>query len=176
MGKQINYYMDKETELSFLAYIKELGGQFVFTKNFKNYIINDDLECFRSNNGNLDGYIYHTCFGSIKFESKFNEYIGQEYESFSEICSPIIQFNTSPVVLEEQRVVRGRVFVEMKYWEGDRLMTKPKELDDFYKKLVKWIKKHVPYQEVEINGHIRKEYISDSILKLVQEGKITKFV
>ncbi|WP_424411470.1 hypothetical protein ACPEER_08125 [Pasteurella sp. PK-2025] len=174
MSKQINYYMDLETEKSFLAYVKELGGQFIFHRDFTNYF-NAEPEDFRTEQGYLHGYIYKPEFGDIKIKKLIAMASGQEFEHVDELYSPLIEFRNSILRLSEGRISPGRLYMQIKYWEDGKEVSKPKEVDDFYKKLVNWIKKYLPYQTVEMYGITRKEYISDTLLQLVKAGKINKF-
>ena len=66
---------------------------------------------------------------------------------------------------------RGRLYLEMKYYDASGVLIQKSELlDKWYRELVSWIKKQLQCVEVSSNGKVVKEYVSKSLVKLVEEG------
>lgn len=172
MGKQTRFYMNETKTKDFVDYILSLGGNFVTKKNFQIFYDND-YEGIKNEYGNIFTDIHSESFGDIVYEYSKN-YKGEIFQTFNDIFSETIGFYGSRIFLDEKRVSRGIICVEMFYYdENGEKVKKSQELDDFYKKLVKWIKKNIPYQEVTVNGYTSKEYITDDIVELIKAGKIT---
>jgi hypothetical protein len=47
MGRQINFYVDRQTELEILDFIKREGGKFMFDQS-EEIVFSDDFDKFRS--------------------------------------------------------------------------------------------------------------------------------
>lgn len=47
MGRQINFYIDRQTELEILDFIKREGGKFMFDQSGE-IVFSDDFDKFRS--------------------------------------------------------------------------------------------------------------------------------
>ena len=173
MVKQATFYINEIKAREFVDYILSLGGNFITKRDFQIFYDND-YEKIKNEYGNIFTNIHSESFGDIAYEYSIN-YRGEVYKTFNDTFSEVIEFHNSRIFLDEKRVSRGRICVEMFYYDenGDKIK-KSKELDDFYKKLAKWIKKNIPYQEVTTNGYTRKEYITDDIIELINAGKITQ--
>lgn len=171
MGKQIKFYINETKAKEFVDYILSLGGNFVTQRDFQIFYDND-FDKIKNEYGNIFTNIHNESFGDIIYQNSIN-YKGENFRTFNTIFSPVIEFDNSRIFLEDKMVSRGRIYVEMSYYENNEKVKKSQELDDFYKKLVKWIKKNIPYQEVSLNGYTSKEYITDDIVELIKAGKIT---
>lgn len=171
MGKQTKFYMNETKEKEFVEYILSLGGTFITQRDFQIFYDNDYAK-IKNKNGYIFSFIHNGNFGEIKINKSINIH-NKEFFWFSVTDSAAIEFSNSAISLEEKAVSQGRIYVEMSYYENGEKVKKSQELDDFYKKLVKWIKKNIPYQEISIGGYTRKEYITDDIVELINAGKIT---
>lgn len=162
--------MDSETEALFTEFVLETGQIFYRGENEQPSLITALPEpC--SEGGWFKLHLYKTEFGHIRFDE--TPTAGIKY--ISGIENPVIEFIRSTVREEQKEIGRGRLWVEMKYWEErngeDELVEKPKALDDWYKVLSKWIRKHLPMTTVERpDGEIIKEYMSPAIKKKIEEG------
>jgi hypothetical protein len=111
-------------------------------------------------------YLYKKDFGELVLDSIPN---GRKF--IDEIKSPVIEFIRTVVREEDKEVSRGRLWVEMKYWnEKGVQVEKSKALNDWYTGLCKWIKKQLPKSEFSANQETYAEYISNSMKELVEKG------
>lgn len=163
MGRQINYYMNKNIENEFMKY--------VFSKDFK--IISEESVSGKTivyntidevDQSEYYLYLYKTEFGDII------NYTSGNYRIDNRI-SPVIEFIRTYIKDKDKEIIRGRIWFESKYYgEDSEIIYKNPMLIKEYESLVRWIKKNVPYQEVEDRGYVFKEYISNDIKKMVSEG------
>lgn len=163
MGRQINYYMDEKTENEFIEYI--------FSRDF--LIISEDLKNQRiliyNNINEVDYkqnrlYIYKRGFENIITNHNCDYKIDS-------IESSVIQFVKTSIRNEEKEISRGRLWFESKYYGKDgEIIFKNPLLTKEYESLVRWIKKHTTYQEVNHNGYMIKDYVTNSMKKLSDEG------
>lgn len=111
-------------------------------------------------------YLYRREFGELILDKLPN---GKQYIDI--ISSPVIEFIRTVVREDEKEVSRGRLWMEMKYWnEAGELVEKSKLLNDWYSSLCKWIKKKLPKTEISINEDTYVEFISPTMKKLVEKG------
>lgn len=164
MSKQINFLMDKDTEEKFLIYIKENGVAIFEGNNYSPKIIEVLPEPF-SGKGWFKVYLYNNQEDLIL--NKLST--GREY--IDSIKSPVIEFNRTIIREGAKEVSRGRLWLETKFYNEDgELVSKDIDLDEWYKNLCKWIKKNVPRTEISNNGREYKEYITKSVVQLLEQG------
>ena len=162
MGKQIRFYMSPEDEERFKDYILRTG-EMIYEDNENDPVsISELLDTERP-------FWFHL---SLCFKNEPIEYdevsSGRKYINALE--ANIIQWFRTSKHNNGKYIKYGRLWVEMyTYIDGEKIY-KGEELDNWYKDLCKWIRKNIPRREIEQNGDVYKEYISDSIYELVQQG------
>lgn len=165
MGKQINFYMDNETEEKFFEFIKK-DGVVLFERNNKLPQIIDTLPEPFSGRGWFMVYIYNEKLGKCIICETDN---GIKYIDF--IKSPVIRFSRTIIREDAKEIAMGRLWFETKFYDDDgELISKDSALDEWYKKLCKWIRKNVPRTELSDTWGVRKEYISKSLIDLFEQG------
>lgn len=168
MGKQINFYMDEETELRFVDFFTSTGGELLFEgDNLKPISITTLPKPF-SGKGWFRLYLYKQEFGELVTRRLEN---GGFY--IDSITSPVIEFSRTVKreIGKNREISSGRIWVELKYWnEREELIEKTKELDKWYGILNRWIKKNVDRVEEVINGHKYIKYVSPSLRELLNKG------
>lgn len=156
MGNQINFYMSKHVQDSFIEYLEQ--NQFVF--------LDDDSKIlFRSNSKIIfDLYLYKKDYGNIIMRQ-------DNKEIMDSIKSPVIQYNKSVIDERQKKILRGRLWISNKYYNDDGKLIKKNEmfLKD-YQMLTRWIKKHVPYQKIKKNEFFFNEYVNDELIELQEKG------
>lgn len=161
MGKQFRFIMDENDKKAFFEYVKCTATVYV-TKKLEGTTeivgLPDELW--------INLYLYKNEFGKLIFNEISN---GRKYINTS--ISPVIEFGNTLVRKNVKEIQRGRLYVEMKYYdENGQLMQKDELLDNWYRELVKWIKKQLQCVEVTYNGKVIKEYASESLVNLLEEG------
>lgn len=158
MGRQINFYMSKDTQDSFIDFLRH--HQFEFLDNTAKQIE-------QPNSNNIFGlYLYKQDYGNLVMHSN-------NKESMDSIISPVIQFSKTIIKDGPKKILRGRLWISSQYYD-DKGMLKKKEglfIKD-YQMLTRWIKKYVPYQEIKKGNHMIKEYVSDGLIDLQDKGFI----
>jgi hypothetical protein len=162
MGKQINFYMDMETEKRFLLYIKE-NGVLIYEGNNEKPTVIDSLPDPFSGKGWFKVYLYNN-IGSLKLKR-----LSTGREIIDCIESPVIEFTRTVIREDSKEISKGRLWIETKYYSDDGdLIIKDDLLEEWFKLLSKWIKKNIPKKEFFNNGKLYKEYISESILSYLK--------
>lgn len=170
MGRQINFYMNKEVEQKFMEYVLKLNFCIIELDRINkklNYITKvDELNLIKY----INIYIYNKEYGEISFWDDKLKY------TFDHIINPVIQFSRTTFNEKEKTIGIGRIWYEHKYYADDGLIVeKDIRLLKDYEKLVRWIKKNVPYQiidrgTIDSGPFITKDYVNDD-LKGKYEGK-----
>lgn len=168
MGRQINFYMSNEVKIQFYEFLKNDGFLFLPTSGFEVF---DDTIMREEVDINNEYFIclYKKFYGEIitrKIEGYKKQYINIMY-------NPVIQFKIPQVDDIEKKILNGRIWLTS-YDFHDKNASR-KAITSDYNRLVRWIKKNVPYQECEIKGVFSsgffKEYINDDIvLKMAEQG------
>ena len=155
MGKQINFYLDEQTQSQFVDYLTECG--FVLL-NADADEVEPDSESFFS------AYLYKNSYGGlIRTQNAMKQ--------IDSIKSPVIQFNKTIIKMDQQTILRGRLWVEDKYYAENRsIVQKGNELVKDYQKLVRWIRKNVPYRKIPKGNSEVMEYASESLDELYNNG------
>ena len=164
MGKQFGFIMDANDKDKFLNYILENGEIYFGEKG-------SDIEKISEISERLKKGNWFKLLIAVKDEMEITYTIlsnGIKYIYSGN--EPVIEFRNTTVNESEKKIMRGRLWVEMKYYKEGELTTKRKELDVLYKNLCKWIKKNLKKVTVEEDGSTWKEYVSESMIGLVEEG------
>lgn len=163
MGKQINFFIDKETEEKFFVYLNEKGVA-ILEGNNKMPLIVDKLPAPFSEKGWFKLYLYNNA-GDLIIKK-----LATGRECVDSIESPVIEYSRTIIREDSKEISRGRLWFETKYYNDDgELVQKDIRLEEWYKELCKWIKKNAPKTDLNI-GEKRKEYISKSVLQLLEQG------
>lgn len=161
MGKQFRFIMDETDEREFFEYIKHDGRIFETKKSegtleiseFPNYIY-------------LKLYLSKDEFGELEFKENLD---GKKY--INTTVSPVIELRKTILRENIKEIQRGRLFVEMKYYnDNDEIQQKNGLVDVWYKELIRWIKRRLYCVEVILNGKVTKEYVSESLIAFVEDG------
>lgn len=162
MGKQLGFVMDKHDKEEFLKYVLDKGV--IYTcDNYKEQQILQVSELLKN-----DGWF--RVYVTVKSEIPITYTpLSDNRKYIDGISEPVIEILNSAICESDKRIVRGRLWVEMKYFNNEgELITKCRELDELYKDLCKWIRKNLKKVSVELRG--RKEYISESLSKIGEKG------
>lgn len=163
MGKQINFLMDEETEKRFVEFILSEGDIWANREGLRPEKIKILPKAF-SEKGWFQVYFHKIRFGVLKIEELEK---GEGY--IDSISSPVIEF--SRTIIRQKDMSRGRLWVEIKvYDEEGKTVLKSKELDDWYKKLSKWVKKNLPKTTIVTQSGVYTEYSCESINELIKSG------
>lgn len=153
--------MDETDEREFFEYIKHDGRIFETKKSegtleiseFPNYIY-------------LKLYLSKDEFGELEFKENLD---GKKY--INTTVSPVIELRKTILRENIKEIQRGRLFVEMKYYnDNDEIQQKNGLVDVWYKELIRWIKRRLYCVEVILNGKVTKEYVSESLIAFVEDG------
>ena len=158
MGRQINYYMSPKVQENFVEYL--IQNQFVFLDYYAKTVEQPlSKSVYRM-------YLYKPEYGDVVMRKDCKDILDVPK-------SPVIQFNKTSINEEKKKVIWGRLWVEIKYYdEKGEIITKNDSLVKDYGRLNRWIKKNVPRYEYRSGKHVYKEYINDEILELQKEGFI----
>lgn len=153
--------MDEKDKGAFLEYVKHTGRIFE-TKRVEGTVEIFDLPNYLW----INLYLYKDEFGRLVFRDGGD---GKKY--INTTTSAVIEFGNTMVRKNVKEIQRGRLFLEMKYYDTNGILIQKDELlDKWYKELVRWIKRRLQYVEVVSNGKVVKEYVSNSLVKFVEEG------
>ena len=136
MGRQINFYMDKEVEKRFITFLLQNDYKILYDdtieKEIKDIINVNDIKEY----GFL--YVYKEEYGKIIYYEHYGR------ERIKGINSPVFDFSRTKILEDEKGIREGRIWVntDLEFKSPD---IKEQFLKD-YGKLVQWIKKNVPYQ------------------------------
>lgn len=156
MGRQINFYMSNDVQERFIVYLKE--SEFTFF-NSKAQIIGD---LFSDDIGKI--YLYKQVYGDIIMNH-------HSIKNIDVIKSPIIEFKKTVLKKDQNKVLRGRLWINIQYYdERGATINKGEQILKDYQRLVRWIKKNVPYQQIKKGEHDIKEYMNDELKELYDKG------
>lgn len=161
MGKQFRFIMDKLDNEAFVEYVRCTGRIFEIKK------LEGVEEIFELPDYLwLKLYLFKDEFGKLEYKEILE---GKTY--LDTTVSPIIEFRETILREKIKEIQRGRLFLEMKYYDTNgALIKKNEQLGMWYKELVRWIKKRLCCVEVYSNGKIVKEYVSKSLVEIVEDG------
>ena len=157
MGRQITYYVSDYFSKDIRAYAKSLGLDIVIRDSHNSYVINpgDDIE----SNAYII-YFYDSSIGKIILNS--------ETSLIDDSASPVIQVCQPRVCHTKKVIYSGRLWISSFYYTktGERIL-QSKILEQKYKKIVSFIKKHTVYQCVAKDVDrtiIEKAHVSEDLL------------
>lgn len=160
MGKQIRFIMDEHDESIFFSYI--IGNSTIFFQNRnRNPEPITELPDKGSEPGWFKLYLYKECFGAITYAETKG---GRRF--INAINAPVIEFRRTIVRENVKEIARGRLWLEMKYYDNETLITKDKLINNWYIELSKWIKSNL----TRIESKEQKEYVSKSLIDVVKNG------
>lgn len=157
MGRQINFYMDSETQDRFIDYIIE--SEFVLLNPWASVI-----DVRESNVYNI-----------MLYKESYGDLVRCQYgrKQIDQLTSPVIEFSKATINRERKVMHRGRIWIATQYFADDgTIIRKDAGLIKDYERLVRWIKKNVPYQLIPKGGYELKEYANDSLFELYKSGFI----
>ncbi len=158
MGKQINFYMSKSIQESFIEFL--LKNRFAFLDK-------DASLVKQANSDNITSvYLYKENYGNIIMH-------GEGAAGIDVIKSPVIQFRKTIIKEERKAILRGRLWIASQYYAEDGTVIKKNDLFlKDYQLLARWIKKNIPLQKIEKGKHNVNEYASDELKDLQDKGFI----
>jgi len=161
VGKQINFYMNKDIEEKFIEYLN------INEFNFLDYDFKNNKVIVLSSEAKAQSlYLYKKVYGDYFMQNG-------DLVRLDIIKSPVIEFTKTQIKEESKKVKRGRLWLNEQYYnEEGTIVKKDTLLIKDFNSLVRWIKKNVPYQEIKKGEHYIKEYANDEIKKLGEEGFI----
>ena len=158
MGKQFGFIMDRVDENEFLKMILEDGKAFQGTGVMQIFSPPESIW--------IKLYLTKSEFGELKIRKTEND-----IQYIDPIESSVIEFNETIPRIKIKEIQRGRLYLDNKYWDdNNQLIKKNENLDIWYKELVRWIKKRLRCVETCPYGKVVKEYVSESLVKYVEEG------
>ena len=131
MGKQVNFYMDYQTECRFVDLILQSNGQILTLQRDVSTSVFESLP----EGSNIYFCLYKPEFGPLVYKGG----------SVDILVSPVIEFSRSIVWSKPQKGVnRGRLWIEMYYRNNEgNIVSKSKELDRWYGSLSRWIRNNL---------------------------------
>jgi len=163
LGRQINFYMSKEVENEFFKFLKKENFEFLIRDN-KNNVLTRLYEIKYSEFNQNYAYLYKPEYGEYFIEE-------EPFVDIEPITSPVIEFIRTYINNDEKTITRGRIWIETKYYDSSgELVEKNAEFIKDYNRLVRWIKKNVPFREIIQEDYVEKEYANDEIVELVNQG------
>lgn len=154
MGRQFTFIADKKDTEAFIEFVSKTGVV-LFKDRFEGIIeVNS-----RPNVYWTIFYFYKEEFGELRFlVSRGKKYI-------STLDSPVIEFSETSFQEHKMEIIRGRLFVEMKFYdEHGKLIIKDKSLSNWYSELVNWLKQRLVHIDIFNGENITKEYVSESLV------------
>ena len=147
MSRQINFYMDKTTELQFIQFVKDSGFIFITRSDGINVNPYDDKDLFL-----------------FIIREKYLPFLRFKNNSVDVLNSLGIEYRRNNIIEDKKIVTGGRIYICDAY-KDEKYSIYMEEFVKDYNKLKDWIKKHVPYQNYYNMGKIKnKVYICDSML------------
>jgi len=160
MGRQINFYMSEAVQAEFMEVLKQ--NQFVYYDSRANKIENPEDKKY---------------YAVYLYKERYGEFLRtNDNRNIDDYNGSVIQFCKTVIHTENKKLTRGRLWMTDWYFdEAGNKVKKNELLTKDYEKLVRWVKKHVPYQEYEKKGYILKEYINDEVIELQKQGYTFNF-
>jgi len=156
--------MSEEIDNKFFEFLKEEKFRFLF----HDYENNSLVRLYETKYSDFNQkYLY------FLYKPEYGEYFIKEgpIVRIDQITSPVIEFIRTSIVHDEKIIRRGGIWIETKHYDSSgELVEKKAELVKDYNRLVRWIKKNVPFRGVPKGDYIVKEYANDEIMELVKQG------
>lgn len=165
--------MDDTSEREFIRFVTNNGGELWCGGWNKNRIWDNPYQVEVSDaidklNEYQKLWIYKKDFGNSQFHVEPG--LGQSISGFAE---PMIELCKTHVSPEEKTISRGRIWVQLSYWNNEnQLVYKPESVKKFYQSLSRWIRKNLVKIETGIyerTGYIYMELVSIEIYRLIEQ-------
>ncbi|MDD3303772.1 MAG: hypothetical protein PHP54_02530 [Clostridia bacterium] len=159
MGRQINFYMDSETEERF--------GQFVF-ENELSILYEDKKDIL---------WVNDITYGERKLffvpQNNISKVYTRKIENDLIILniwnSYVIEYVRTHSFSKEKKIYRGRIYVIPDYFdENEQRVYKDESFLKLYERLTRWIKKNCPMTKYVQDNYNEKAYMSARIKELVE--------
>ena len=157
MGRQINFYMSENVQNQFIQYL--INNDFLFLDGGGKKIESSGLCTY-------DDYYYYYLY-KIEFGCLLTKCNGNLIDVLD---SPIIEFSKTRI--KGNKMSRGRLWVSTYYYKDSGQTEESKKYIVEYQKLVRWIKKNVPYQDIKQKENLIKEYANDELIQMEKDGYI----
>lgn len=164
MGRQFTFYMGKDNKRSFFEFLRQEVFLFITSSDVgAAYDISDDPE------NEIVIYMYKKEYGEVDYTQI------PDTDSFyiNRFNSPVIVLKVPNVDDEKLIVVSGRLWLTSEKFADENANRKAIEKD--YRKLVRWLKKNIPFQDCEFHGAyafaVDKAYADDEIVKKLEGHK-----
>lgn len=110
-------------------------------------------------------YLYKEEWGELVMKDVLTE---RKYlDVFS---SPIIEFSRTVIREHAKEITPGRIWFQNRYFKGDTILNKCREMTRFYQALARQIKKILPKHRKPLAGGNTTIYCSDSIKEMLDNG------
>ncbi|AQW81748.1 hypothetical protein [Campylobacter pinnipediorum] len=162
---KLEFLMDNQTQDYFFEFIAQLDCDLIIMKNL-NILKTKNPYDFIQENGYINFYIHSPIFGDLDIYAD-NNFIG-----FSELTSPIIFFNNSPIFEAEKTIKKGKIYIRPNYIKDNEIQKKSENLINYYNKISYWINKNIPLKQINTEFNGMQIRISDSIFNKIQNYKI----
>lgn len=165
MGRQLNFFMDDEAQDAFVRFLKDENFIFIDTHGEK--------------------------VESIDYSKRFHYLIKESYgmllkhpirkNDVDALKGLVIEYKNTFVIDDEKLIQGGRVWIESSYFDDNgEQISKDKDFIKDYEKICRWIRKNVPrkgfhYLNIRQEDYIRKEYINDKLVMLVDNGYVLEY-
>ena len=163
MGRQLNFYAEEEILNKFIEYFFNQGFVIV-AEDLDNKKLVTFNKISEVNSKIHSMFLYKKDYGNL-YTKDWCEY---RIEYFS---SPVIEFTKSAIKPEEKLIIRGRVWMESKYYDQDgSIIAKDERLTKDFNAIVRMIKKNIPCRNIKMGKYIYKEYITDRVNEILNNG------
>jgi hypothetical protein len=156
MGKQVRFYMLAADEQAFLQFVCQNQAVRLLSEDSPEprvQILEDPFTLFQRRSQLEIILLWNTAYplrdSDIK-KSRLKAY-SQELRGYVEtgevayyvdsLHAPVIEFSPS-FLRTDGLLVKGRIWAEMRVWEGEVLMYKGKEFEAWYDQLARWLRRH----------------------------------
>ncbi len=148
MGKQVNFYMLEEDEQEFVEFVLGDGKTVLLgTAGFQE--MPPVLDRLPVEYSPLDPKDWLTVFFWRPGYPLFTRYIvmkagplqGRGAYFVDAHRSSVIEFSRSLLRPEENVLTQGRIWAEMRYWEGEQLVYKGEEFEKWYDRIARWLRR-----------------------------------
>ena len=110
-------------------------------------------------------YLYKEEWGELVMKDVLTE---RKYlDVFS---SPVIEFSRTVIREHEKEITPGRIWFQNRYFKGDTILNKCREMTRFYQALARQIKKILPKHRKPLAEENTTIYCSDSIKEMLDNG------
>jgi hypothetical protein len=162
MGRQVNFYMTAEDEREFVAFVRSDRD----VRVFKSVSPSTEISFLDELPPVGEPFWFALCLWDRRLSAPELSHIEQQgYYAVKETESEVIQFHRCG--LDEGRLVRGRIWAEMEYWDLSRnpphRVRKSESFRRWFDRLANWVKRHSVRDE-------RGDYILPGAAKFAKEG------